>query len=296
MKSFEELLTIFQPQGKVKVGFVNALDHSSIETASDPRIKDYIEPVFLGDKAKIESLVKDYPLSHYQVLDAKDDLSAAKLAVEKVQQGEIQLLCKGKLPSSHFLRPIVNKESGIVCSDLLSTVTLLDIPQYPKLLVNTDGGMNLNPNFEQKKIIIRHAVEVMNDIGIQAPKIAVLGATEEVNDKIQSSKDAYDLMKDFSQDPDFKGSIAGPISLDLALSQAASQLKEYHSEVAGQADILVSPDMTTGNILSKALTILGKGRLATIVKGAQVPIVMNSRGSSSDEKVFALLLALFSWR
>ncbi|MDK7195276.1 phosphate acyltransferase [Aerococcus urinae] len=296
MKSFEELLTIFQPKGKVKVGFVNALDQSSIETASDPRIKDYIEPVFLGDKAKIDSLVKDYQLSHYQVLDVQDDLSAAKLAVEKVHQGEIQMLCKGKLPSSHFLRPIVNKESGIVRSGLLSTVTLLDIPQYPKLLINTDGGMNLNPNFDQKKIIIRHAIEVMNDIGIQAPKIAVLGATEEVNEKIPSSKDAYDLMKVFSQDPDFKGSIAGPISLDLALSQVASQLKDYHSEVAGQADILISPDMTTGNILSKALTVLGKGRLATIVKGAQVPIVMNSRGSSSDEKVFVLLLALFSWR
>ncbi|WP_195853807.1 phosphate acyltransferase [Aerococcus tenax] len=296
MNSFEELLEIFQPKTKVKVGFVNALDHSSIKTASDPRIRDYIQPFFLGDKAKIEALVKDYELSHYQVFDAKDDVAAAKLAVEKVHQGEIQMLCKGKLPSSHFLRPIVNKETGIVRSGLLSTVTLLDIPQYPKLLVNTDGGMNLNPNFDQKKIIINHAIEVMNDIGIEAPKIAVLGATEEVNEKIQSSKDAGDLMDYFNQDPNFKGSIAGPISLDLALSQEASQLKDYQSPVAGQADILISPDMTCGNILSKALTILGKGRLATIVKGAQVPIVMNSRGSSSDEKVFALLLALFSWR
>lgn len=147
MKSFEELLEIFQPKTKVKVGFVNALDHSSIKTASDPRIRDYIQPVFLGDKTKIEALVNDYQLSDYQVFDAKDDVAAAKLAVEKVHQGEIQMLCKGKLPSSHFLRPIVNKESGIVRSGLLSTVTVLDIPQYPKLLVNTDGGNEFKSQF-----------------------------------------------------------------------------------------------------------------------------------------------------
>lgn len=228
-----------------------------------------------------------------QVVPAETEEECAAIGVKMAKNNELDFLMKGHLQTRTFLKAVVDREKGIATSKLLSHVALNEIPTYHKLLLTTDGGMVTSPSKEEKKILIQHGIEVMNKIGVAKPKVGLLAAAEKVNPKITSSVEAEEIMQEFQNEAPDSCWIDGPISLDLSLSKEVARIKHYESPVAGDADIVVGPDITTMNVLGKSLTILAGAKMAGLIMGASVPIVMVSRGSTEEEKAYSILVAMY---
>ncbi|MBP1039922.1 hypothetical protein I6N95_02745 [Vagococcus sp. BWB3-3] len=275
-----------------QVGVINPTDSASLLGIFDRRLTKQVVPVLIGDQFLIEAQMNklELPLDSVQIVNTTPEEAPIR-GVRLVREGAVDVLMKGHIQTSDFLRPIVAKETGIVADQLLTHVALNQVEAYPKLLLTTDGGMVSEPNYDEKIIIIQHGLEVLKQLGYQSPKVAVLAAAETVNKKVKSSVEAKQLKAYFETHASIPCDIDGPISFDLAVSPEIAKLKHYESPVAGQADMLVGPDMTAMNLVGKSMMVFGKGKMAGIVCGAKVPIVMTSRGSNSEEKYLSILLA-----
>lgn len=292
MQKFEELLANFSSERKIRIGVVSANDEVTIQSVFNENVREYLEPVLIGDEtAIIEILTKNAYSAEF--VSAETEEECARIGVEMVRNKEIDFLMKGHLQTRTFLKAVVDREKGIATSPLLSHVALNEIPAYHKLLLTTDGGMVTTPSKEDKKILIQHGIKVMNKLGVLKPKVGLLAAAENVNPKIASSIEAEELMREFHAEKPEICWIDGPISLDLSVSETVAAIKHYDSPVAGDADILVGPDITTMNVLGKSLTILAGAKMAGLIMGASVPIVMVSRGSTEEEKVYSILVAMY---
>jgi Phosphotransacetylase len=292
MKKFDELLTNFSSDQKIRIGVVCANDEVTIQSVFNEKVRDYLEPVLIGDEEKMIPILAKNGFSA-RLVSAVTEEDCAAIGVEMVKKKEIDFLMKGHIQTRTFLKAVVDREKGIAISDLLSHVALNEIPAYHKLLLTTDGGMVTAPSKEDKKILIKHGIEVMNKIGIEKPKVGLLAAAEKVNPKIASSVEAEEIMQELQAEAPDSCWIDGPISLDLSLSKAVAKIKHYESPVAGDADIVVGPDITTMNVLGKSLTILAGAKMAGLIMGASVPIVMVSRGSTEEEKAYSILVAMY---
>lgn len=292
MKKFDELLTNFSSDQKIRIGVVCANDEVTIQSVFNEKVRDYLEPVLIGDEEKMIPILAQNGFSA-RLVSAVTEEDCAAIGVEMVKKKEIDFLMKGHIQTRTFLKAVVDREKGIAISDLLSHVALNEIPAYHKLLLTTDGGMVTAPSKEDKKILIKHGIEVMNKIGIEKPKVGLLAAAEKVNPKIASSVEAEEIMQELQAEAPDNCWIDGPISLDLSLSKAVAKIKHYESPVAGDADIVVGPDITTMNVLGKSLTILAGAKMAGLIMGASVPIVMVSRGSTEEEKAYSILVAMY---
>ena len=292
MRKFEELLANFTSNQRIRIGVVCANDEVTIQSVFNEKVKEYLEPILIGDEVKIRTILAKHDFSA-QIISAETEEECAAIGVKMVKNNEIDFLMKGHIQTRTFLKAVVDREKGIATSGLLSHVALNEIPTYHKLLLTTDGGMVTAPSKEDKKILIQHGIEVMNKIGVAKPKVGLLAAAEKVNPKIASSVEAEEIMQELqSQEPD-RCWIDGPISLDLSLSKEVAKIKHYESPVAGDADIVVGPDITTMNVLGKSLTVLAGGKMAGLIMGASVPIVMVSRGSTEEEKAYSILVAMY---
>jgi len=292
MSKFEALLENFQSDKKIRIGIVNAADEATIKAVFHPKIREFLKPVLIGDEAAIRGILSKLNESA-EIIPAATDDECAQKGVKLAKDKQIDFLMKGHLSTRTFLRAVVNKEYGISGGRLLGHIVLDDVPAYHKLLLTTDGGMVLKPDKEEKKQLIAYSIEVMNKIGVAKPKVALLAASESVNPKIPSSVEAEEIMREIQAEAPESCDIDGPISLDLAVSKEIARQKEYTSAVAGDADILVGPDITTMNVLGKSLTVLAGGEMAGIIMGAKVPIVMVSRASTENEKMYAILMAMY---
>ncbi|MGL9729875.1 phosphate acyltransferase [Enterococcus sp. DIV0756] len=292
MKKFDELLTNFSSDQKIRIGVVCANDEVTIQSVFNEKVRDYLEPILIGDEEKMIPILAKNGFSA-RLVSAVTEEDCAAIGVEMVKKKEIDFLMKGHIQTRTFLKAVVDREKGIAISDLLSHVALNEIPAYHKLLLTTDGGMVTAPSKEDKKILIKHGIEVMNKIGIEKPKVGLLAAAEKVNPKIASSVEAEEIMQELQAEAPDSCWIDGPISLDLSLSKAVAKIKHYESPVAGDADIVVGPDITTMNVLGKSLTILAGAKMAGLIMGASVPIVMVSRGSTEEEKTYSILVAMY---
>ena len=198
---------------------------------------------------------------------------------------------KGKMQTSDLLKQVVNKETGLNMGKVMSHVGLFEVPNYHKLVVLTDGGMLLHPTLEQKAQIVENAVGALNNMGYENPKVAALCAAEKLNEKAPESVDAAAL-KEMNEKGEIKDCvIEGPISYDIALSKEIADFKGFESPVAGDADVLLVPDMAAGNFIGKSWVIQGGGRMTGLVVGAKAPIVLTSRGSGADEKFYSIVFA-----
>lgn len=292
MKKFDELLTNFSSDQKIRIGVVCANDEVTIQSVFNEKVRDYLEPVLIGDEEKMIPILAQNGFSA-RLVSAVTEEDCAAIGVEMVKKKEIDFLMKGHIQTRIFLKAVVDREKGIAVSDLLSHVALNEIPAYHKLLLTTDGGMVTAPSKEDKKILIKHGIEVMNKIGVEKPKVGLLAAAEKVNPKIASSVEAEEIMQELQAEAPDSCWIDGPISLDLSLSKAVAKIKHYESPVAGDADIVVGPDITTMNVLGKSLTVLAGAKMAGLIMGASVPIVMVSRGSTEEEKAYSILVAMY---
>ena len=270
-----------------------AHDEHTLQAVFAARRDGFIRPILVGERKEIFSIARRLgeELEEDQVIEASGEQACAQQAVALIREGKGELLIKGMLQTGTILKAVVSKENGIRRSEVMSHVAILDVPSYHKLLFITDGGMVVAPDLEQKRHILKNAVEFCRFLGYERPKAAALCAVETVTAAMPETQDAARLKEEGDRGEFGPCEVEGPISLDLATDREAARTKHYQSPVAGDADILLVPAIAVGNVLGKALYGLAGGEMAGVVLGAQVPITVNSRGASAQEKYWSILIS-----
>ena len=295
LKDFKQLRQLVESVDKRTVAVIAAHDAHTLEAVLKTKDEGILDHILIGKKDEIIKIGNElgYDVSSDVIIDSDTDEDAVTKGLDLIKTGGADFLQKGILQTSTLLKGVVNKENGIKARDTLSNVALLDIPAYHKVVGLTDGGMVMYPTLEQKKDIIDNAVEVYKALGYDNPKVAVLCAVETLNPKMPETVDAAELKK-MNQEGIIKDCVVeGPISFDLAVDPEAAKIKGYESPVAGDADIIIMPDISAGNLTSKALTVLGGAMMAGIVMGAKCPIALNSRSAAFEEKYYSLLACAY---
>ena len=294
IRTYEELIEIVKAKkSKKRVVVAAAADLHTLEGINTAYNNGVIEATLVGDKEKIRGIIasEGFQLEGAEIIDEPDDAEAAKKSVEMIRQGEGDILMKGKLQTAMLMKAVVNKDTGLQKGGIISHVGLFQIPNYHKLMVITDGGVMVAPDAEQKKLIVENAVGVLSRLGYNEPKVAVLCAVETENPKMQATVDAA-LLKKWNLEGNLTGCVVeGPISFDLMYDTESARTKGYESPVSGDADICLMPDITAGNLVAKALMCAAGARMAGLITGAAAPIVLVSRGASSEEKYLSLIFA-----
>jgi phosphate butyryltransferase len=294
IKDFSQIKQLLSGMKKApRMGVVVAQDEHTIQAVVHASAEHLIEPILYGQKNLIEPIWKkaafERPLP--TVVEEPDEESCVSAALADVKKGQLDCIMKGKLETAALMKAVVNPESGIRKSKVLSMLAAVQSPYYHKVFLVTDIGLMMYPNLEQKKAILENAVHLFQALGTKKPKVAVLAAVEKVNPKMPETIDAAHL-KEMNQNGEIAGCIVeGPISYDLCMDPEAAAIKGYSSPVAGDPDILLVPDIVSGNILIKSLTCTGNAKTCGTICGAQVPIVICSRASSAEDKYMSIVLA-----
>lgn len=273
---------------------VHPVDALSLSGAIAAAEDGLIRPILIGPKQKILATAQDVglDLSSYELVSTLHSTEAAEKAVEMAQKGEVEAIMKGKLHTDELMIPIVHKDSGLRTGRRMSHVFCLDVPNYPKPIFLTDAAVNLFPNLKDKCDIVQNAIDLFHTLGFGVPNVAILSAVETVNEKIPSTLDATALCKMAERGQIQGGVLDGPLAFDNAISMDSAREKGIYSPVAGNADILVVPDVESGNMLYKQMTYLSGVEAAGIVLGARVPIILTSRGSDELSRKASCLMAL----
>ena len=272
---------------------VEAHDRNTLEAVVRAVGDGIMSPLLIGRAAEIEELLVrlgENP-AKLEIIDSGGAGQSLDIAVEGIKAGKAMTMMKGHIESGAFLKAILKKESGLAGDGRLSLFGFFETKRYHKLLAVSDFGLNTYPDLGGKKDIVENAVRLFRALGSENPKVAALSSVERLNTKFPDAVDA-DALKTMNRKGEIKGCvIEGPISFDLATSAEAARLKEYDSPVAGDADLLLVPDICAGNMLVKSLTGFGECRTAGIVLGARVPIVLTSRSAEVSDKYYSIALA-----
>ncbi len=296
IKSFSDLMKQAKASGPKKVAVAVAQDEVVLEALSEAAAEKIATPVLFGDKKAIEETAQKakVDIKGWSITDIKDMAEASRAAVKAVSSGQADFLMKGLVATSTFLKAVLDKEVGLRTGRLLSHVAVMESPSYPKLILVSDGGMNVKPDLMAKVDIINNAVEISQKLGVENPKVAVLAAVEVLNPEMQDTIDATHLSK-MADRGQIKGCLVdGPLALDLAVSAEAVAHKKIKSPVAGEADIFLTPEIASGNMLVKGLIYLGGAQAAGIIAGAGRPVVMLSRADSKQQKLNSIALGVIS--
>lgn len=292
LKSFEEILQAVTEQPRRRLAVANALSVASLQAALRAQKLDIADPVLFGDQPEMERLAEanDLDLSSAEIVNVASELAAAREATLTVREGRADLLMKGYLHTDDFLRAVLDKETGLRSDYIMSHVFLLELSD--RLLLVTDGAMNIAPDLVTKSAIIMNAVYLAHLLGNECPKVGVLAATELVNPKMPATLEAAALstMELRSQFP--QCIVDGPFALDNAVSVEAARLKKIPGEVAGQCDILLVPNLEAGNALAKSWAFLAGGRIAGVLIGATAPVVLTSRADSEEAQMHSIATAV----
>ena len=293
-KSFDEVIEKVKgyPERK-RMAVAAAGDEHTLQAVVHARREGIIEPLLVGDKAVIDQVLAELgeTVPEEQIFDYPDLKEAAEYAVKLVKDGQADFLMKGKLDTAVILKAVVNKENGLGQGRTMSHFTMFEVPTYHKILCPVDGGMGPYPTLEQKKDIITNTVEALIAMGYDCPKVGVLACVEKVNPKMPETVEAREL-KEMNERGEIKNCIVeGPISYDCAIDKEIAEFKGFHSEVSGDVDVLVAPNIHAGNIMGKMLACTCKAKMAGFIVGAKCPIVLTSRGSSAEEKYLAIVVS-----
>ena len=290
----QDFLEIVKNKNVVKnVAVPGAADDHVLEAVFEAENMGLIKATLIDKEEEVIKVLTDLGKNpeDYEIINAETPEECGQIAVDLVKEGKANVILKGLLETKDVLKPVVNKETGIGLGGVMSIVAFTELPAYHKLLVVTDGGMMTYPTVEQKAGIIKNAVDCYKKLGIENPKIACVAAVEKVNPKMPETVDAAELKK-MNEEGIIKDCIVeGPISLDLAVNADSAARKKYESPVAGDADVILVPNIQVGNVAHKSMLQFGNGKMAGVVVGAKCPIIINSRGSSAEEKFDSLLLA-----
>lgn len=293
MRKLEELVTQAQQGPPVRVAVAAAAHDLVLQSVQQAVQQGLIVPVLVGreDDVRTVAAAIGWGLDGVRIVPTPTNKAAAAAAVDLVRQGQADILMKGYLHTDEMLRAVLDHEKGLRTDRLLSHVFVLEVPTYHKLLLITDAAINISPQIAEKAAITQNAVDLARSLGVDVPKVAALSSIETVNPNIPSTVHAACLSK-MAERRQIKGAVVdGPLAFDNAISAEAALEKGIASPVSGDVDVMVVPDLDSGNILSKNLEYLGKARLAGIVVGATVPIVLTSRSDPPGARVYSLALA-----
>ena len=290
---FERLLARCRELAPAPTAVAHPCDESSLRGAVEAAEKGIIQPILVGPRSKIESVAREFGLdiAPYEIVDADHSHSAAERAVQLVHEGRAELLMKGSRHTDELMAVVVRSGTGLRTNRRISHVFLMDVPTYHRPLLITDAAINIAPTLEEKADIIRNAIDLAHIIGIPEPKVAILSAVETINPKIQSTLDAAALCKMADRGQIKGGLLDGPLAFDNAVSIVAAKTKGIKSAVAGHAEILVVPDLESGNMVAKQLEYLANALTAGIVLGTKVPIVLTSRADSAETRTASCVIA-----
>lgn len=299
LKNFDEVLEKVRSIEPFTVSVAAAADKEllqAVKTASD---LGFVRPVLVGDHRAVGSICEEIGLKPLDILAADGEEAAVATAVKAVREGGAQVLMKGLVNTSIYMRGILNKEHGLRTGRLLSMMAVYEAPGYHKLVYCSDSGINVAPNLEQKKDILKNILLATKSIGLETPKVAALTANEMVDPKIQSTVDAAGLVEYVASGalgPDLPCIIEGPIAFDVAFDPHAAAHKKIDSKITGETDIVIFPNMEAGNIMGKSWIHLCKCRWAGIVLGATHPVILGSRADTPEIKLNSIALACLAAR
>lgn len=288
-----ELFDIAKNKGIKKIAVAAADDTNVLLSIKSAIEKNLIQPVLIGNKTNIDSIANkiDLDLTNIEVIESQNPVEISQIAVDLFNSGKVQIIMKGLIPTATILRSVVKKENSLLSGNLLSHFAISQVSTYPKLLAFTDGAMNIYPDLHEKEQIIQNALNIFYKLGYSNPKVAIICPLEMLNPKIESTVHAIKL-KELNQKQILNNCIIdGPFALDNAISKESARHKGISGEVAGDADLLIVPDLDTGNVLYKSINFLAGGITAAIITGARVPIVLTSRSDSELSKLYSIALA-----
>jgi len=296
MKSFNEILELAKRKGPKKISVAAAHDEDVLKAVKRALDENIASPILVGDEDKIREISKNIGLNlhNISVINIKDDKESSRKAVSLVSSGDADIVMKGLVDTSIILSAVLDKEIGLRTGNILSHVAVFETENYHKLLFITDAAMNIAPNADEKRQILENVLTLTHSLDLKNPKVAVVCAKEKVNSKMQSTLDAQVLVELNHQGIITGCIVEGPFGLDNAISKAAAEHNGIKGEVAGDADILLMPNIEAGNVLYKALTYFANSENAGIILGASSPIVLTSRADSDKAKLNSIALAVLS--
>ena len=291
---YEKLLERCLKLEPVPTAVVHPCEVTALSGAVEAAQKSLITPILVGPKDEIARTAKSagLRLDNLEIVDVSDSHASARKAVELVREGRAEVLMKGSLHTDELMSAIVSREGGLRTGRRISHAFVMDVPTYHKVLIVTDGAINIAPTLEDKVDICQNAIDLAISLGCEKPKVAILAAVETVNSKMSATLDAAALCK-MSDRGQIKGGVLdGPLAFDNAISVDAANTKGIQSAVAGDPDILLAPDLEAGNILAKQLSFLANADSAGMVLGARVPVILTSRADSVRSRIASCAVAM----
>jgi len=291
---YEQLLERCRSMEPVPTAVAHPCEASALAGAVEAGANGLIVPILVGPKDKIHEVAMKagIDLSKATIVDAPHSHASAAKAVELVRQGTAELLMKGSLHTDELLSAVVARETGLRTGRRISHVFIMDVPTYHKVLIVTDAAINIAPALDDKVDIIQNAIDLAVTLGVAKPKVAILAAVETVSSKMPATIDAACLCKMADRGQIRHGLLDGPLAFDNAISKDAAKIKGIQSEVAGDPDILLAPDLEAGNMLAKQLSFLANADSAGLVLGARVPIILTSRADSVRSRIASAAVAM----
>ncbi len=293
LKQLNDLIDIAKSKETRRLAVAAAADKAVLKAVKDATENSIIIPVLVGNTAEIEKIAEEigFNVGNYDIYNEPDPANASRKAVSLIREKKADILMKGLVSTAPLLKAVLNKEEGLRKGSTLSHFALIESPNYHKLFGVTDAAMNIAPEFHEKVDILNNAVDVFHGLGKENPKVAVLGPLEVVNPKIDSTAHAAMLSKMNNRGQIKNCLVDGPLAMDNAVSKEAAEHKGIYSEVAGDADILMTPELNSGNILYKTLMFMGGCTSAAVIMGAKVPVVLTSRADTEKSKMMSIALA-----
>jgi phosphotransacetylase len=291
---YEQLLEKCKSLEPVPTAIAHPCETSALFGAVEAAEHGLIVPILVGPAVKIAATAKasGIDLGKYQIVDVPHSQASATKAVELIREGHAQVLMKGSLHTDELMSAIVSREGGLRTGRRISHAFIMDVPTYHKVLIVTDGAINIAPTLEDKIDICQNAIDLAVALGRERPKVAILAAVETVTSKMPATIDAAALCKMAERGQITGGILDGPLAFDNAISKQAATTKGIHSDVAGDPDILLAPDLEAGNILAKQLSFLAKADSAGMVLGARVPVILTSRADSVRSRIASCAVAM----
>ena len=293
-EKYERLLSFCKALPPTTTAVVHPCDESSLRGAVDAARLGLIAPILVGPRARIEGVAKEHKidLGKLPIVDAPYSEASAEKAVELVREGKAEALMKGSLHTDELMGAVVKRETGLRTARRISHCFVMDVPSYAETLIVTDAAVNIAPTMEDKVHIIQNAIDLAHALRFPEVRVAILSAMETVNPKVPSTVEAGALCKMADRGQITGAIVDGPLALDNAISLESVKIKKIDSPVAGRANVLVVPDLETGNVLAKSLSFLANADAAGIVLGARVPIILTSRADSVTTRLASCGIAV----
>lgn len=295
IRNFSQLLEAALARAPKRVVIVGGGQLQTLHAARMAHAMGLAQCTLVDQRTRLEAVAAEagLDLADMALIQEGDMIEAAYRAVEMIHAGEADLVMNGRAQPVELMKAALDRDRGLRIGKMITDVSIFDIPDFDRLLLVSDVAIVVSPNLAQKVAIVQNAIDTAIELGIAQPKVAILAATEMVNPEMPANMDAANLSKMAERGQIRGGIVDGPLALDNAISLKAAKMKGIQSQVAGYSDILIAPDVESGNILAKALSYFAQSQMAGVVVGAKCPIVMPSRSDPPEQKLMSLALGVY---